>query len=137
VAHHGLQTDYVVPGQHVFHAADAARIGGDVAADGRRGGAGWVRRVPEALRGSGLPEVVVDDPRLHDGELLLGIGDQPIRGQEHLQLLAREHQGKAPTSRDQRTGGGVRAGEGSAAQSLDGLPQRRGIVAVSSFGPLD
>ena len=61
---------HVVAGHAVLDAAQAAGVGGDVAADGRPRRAGGVGRVPQAVLGGGRAQVVVDDARLHDGEPL-------------------------------------------------------------------
>ena len=78
-----LEAEHVVAGDAVLEAADAAGVGGDVAADRRPGGAGRVRRVPEAVLGAGRPQPVVDDARLDDGEALDGVDlEDPVHGVE-------------------------------------------------------
>ena len=68
-----LYAEDVVPGDAVLDAAQAAGVGGDVAADGGPGCAGRIRRVPEAFLGAGSAEVVVDDARFDDGEAFEGV----------------------------------------------------------------
>jgi len=62
------QAEYVVAGDTVFQAAQAARVGGDVAADRRPRRAGRVGRVPQAVLGHGGLDVVVDRARLDHGQ---------------------------------------------------------------------
>ena len=58
--------EHVVARHAVLDAADAAGVGGDIAADRRDPVARGVGRIPEAVGGDRLPEVVVDDPGLGD-----------------------------------------------------------------------
>ena len=67
------QAEHVIAGDAVLQAAQAARVGGDVAADGRPRGAGRVGRVPQAVFGHGGLEVVVDRARLHDAHQVVRV----------------------------------------------------------------
>jgi hypothetical protein len=72
-AHDGAQTQHVIPGDAVLQAAQAARVGGHVAADRRPRGTGRVRRVPQAVFGDGGLDVVVDRAWLDDANQVVRI----------------------------------------------------------------
>ena len=69
-----LQRADIVPGHTVFHAAQSARVGGDVAADRRQRHRPRVRWVGQTVRGQVVLEVLVDDAGL-DGDQALGLVD--------------------------------------------------------------
>ncbi len=73
-----LQPQHVVAGDAVLDAAHPAGVGGDVAAYGRPGGAGRVRRVPQPVLGAGPAQIVVDDAGLHHGQPLAGVDLQHL-----------------------------------------------------------
>ena len=84
VGQHDVEAEDVVGRHAVLHAAQAAGVGGDVAADradlvGRR-----VRRVPEAVLARGGLHLRVEGTRLDDGHLAVGIdldGPHPLEAQ--------------------------------------------------------
>ena len=102
----GLEPEDVVAGDAVLEAAQAAGIGRDVAADGRPRRARRVGRVPEPFGGDGGLEVVVDDARLDDDDLVVGVDLQdPVQ---------------AGDVEDQAAVGGVRAaGQSGAGAARD------------------
>ena len=68
VREHDGHAEHVVARHAVLHAADAARVRGDVAADRRDPVARGVGRIPEAVSGDRLAQVVVDDAGLGDDD---------------------------------------------------------------------
>ena len=111
-ADHGLEPEDVVAGDAVLEAAQAAGIGRDVAADGRPRRARRVRRVPESFGGDGGLEVVVDDARLDDDDLVVGVDlEDPVQ---------------AGDVEDQAAVGGVRAAGQSGARAARDDRARRG-----------
>ena len=68
-----LQRQHVVACHAVLHAAQPAGVRGDVAADRRNGGARRVGRVPQAVLGGGLAQVVVHHAGLDDRQPLAGV----------------------------------------------------------------
>ena len=73
VGEHDLQAEHGVAGDAVLHAAQAARVLGQVAADGADLEAGRVGRIEEAVLGRRPAEVGVDDARLDDGGQVAGV----------------------------------------------------------------
>src|SRR5690606_22362286 len=67
VGQHDRHAEDVVGGDAVFHAAQAAGVGGDVAADRADLVRGRVRRVPEAVCGDGLFDLGVVQAGLDGG----------------------------------------------------------------------
>ena len=68
VGEHDLQAEHVVGGDAVLHAAQAAGVGGEVAADRAPVVAGGVRRIEQPGAGDGVPQRLVHHARLDDGE---------------------------------------------------------------------
>lgn len=68
VGEHDFETEYVLGGHPVLHAAQAARRRADVPADGAGLPAGGVRRVVQPLLGGGAGDHGVDDARFDDGD---------------------------------------------------------------------
>ncbi len=84
VREHHFQAQHVVGGDAVLERVRAARVVGDIAADGAGLLAGGIRRVVEALRADGPGEMQVDEPRLHHRELIRVV---------HFQHAVHPHQG--------------------------------------------
>ena len=99
------EAEHVVAGDAVLDAAEAARVGGDVAADRAGRHARRVGRVPEAVGGDPLPEVVVDDAGLHHRVALVGVhlehGGHPLQGQ-HDAARRRVRAAREPAARTAR-----------------------------------
>ena len=68
VGEHDLQAHHVVGGDAVLHAAQAAGVGGEVAADRAPVVAGGVRRIEQPGAGDGVAQRLVHHARLDDGE---------------------------------------------------------------------
>ena len=109
--HDGAQAQDVIPGDAVLQAAQAARVGGHVAADRRPRSAGRIRRVPQSVFGDGGLDVVVDRARLDDA-------DQVVR--VDLQDLVHPGQVKDDTAADRI---GAAGQPGTRAARHDGNPQ--------------
>ena len=78
-ADHRAQAQHIVAGHAVLQAAQAARVGGHVAADRRPGRAGRVGRVPQAVLGHGRLHVVVDHTWLDHAEQVVPVDlDDPV-----------------------------------------------------------
>ena len=68
VGEHDVEAEHVVGGHAVLHAAQAARVGRDVAADRADLVRAGVGRVPEAVLGRGALDLDVERARLDDGD---------------------------------------------------------------------
>ena len=75
VGQHHLHAEHVVGGDAVFHAAQAAGVGRDVAADAADLVRRRVGRIPQAVLGDGLLDLGVEQPGLADR----GAGDRDRR----------------------------------------------------------
>ena len=79
VGEDGGDPEHALPGDAVLHAAEPARVGGDVAADRREVAAGGVGRVPEPVARGLACEVAVQDPGLGAGDHARGVDlDDPL-----------------------------------------------------------
>ncbi len=67
VGQHHLKAQHVVGGDAVFHAAQPAGVGGDVAADAADLERRRIRRIPQPVLGDGLLHLGVEQPGLRDG----------------------------------------------------------------------
>ena len=92
--------EHVVGGDAVFHAAQAARIGRDVAADAADLVRRRVRRIPQAVLGDGLLDLGVEQPGLADRGARNRVDDDVAH------LLRRQH--------DPAVDGGGAAGQAGA-----------------------
>ena len=107
-----LQAEHVVGGDAVLDAAEPAGVRGEVAADRAPVVAGGVRRIEQAGPGDGVPQRLVHDAGLDDGEAI---------GRRHLQdgVHPGHHQ------RDRAVDGVARAGQpraGAARHDRDAVP---------------
>ena len=92
VGEHDVEAEHVVGGDAVLHAAQAAGVGRDVAADRADLVRAGVRRVPEALRGGGPLDLDVEGAGLDDGDPAGGVdldGAHPL-GRQHDAAVDRE-----------------------------------------------
>lgn len=115
VGEHHLQAEYVLGGHSVLHAAQAARRGADVPADGAGLPAGGVRRVVEPLFGDGPGQHGVDDARFDDRDPVDGADLQdPVHLHEGQHDAAVTGVGRAgePGTRALRDDGRTEGGRG-------------------------
>ena len=97
VREHDLEAEDGVAGDAVLHAAQAAGVLGQVAADGADLEAGRVRGIEQAMLRSRTSEVGVDDAGLDDRRQVAGVD---LEDAIHL----RGHQGQCPVDRRGATG---------------------------------
>jgi hypothetical protein len=87
VGQHGFDAQHVIARHAILQAVHAARIEGDVAADGADRLAGRIGGIIQAVFGYGFAHVEIDHARLDDGDALLGIDVENV-----IQAIERDQQ---------------------------------------------